>query len=268
MDHAGNSAAGRHRGSMARVKVTGAARYGADMAAGQRGLCFSRDQPDRQRRASRRIDERTARAVPGVLDDPDLSRRGRRHSTGQVVLAGRLSRLDDPAAGVGQGLACGRDRRDRGCREFRRRRARRAHASRHRVTPQQRAGRNLRQRGRRRPSQRRTHRRNHEDPQVGDAEQAFAASDGHDRCAITRRRRSITIRSNCSPRLCAWDGGRPDGLGIDRKTSTGFRHGLAEQLGMAPNNIRVISPYVGGAFGSRGSLTHAHGADRRSRPGA
>ena len=35
----------------------------------------------------------------------------------------------------------------------------------------------------------------------------------------------------------------------------GFRFGVAEQLGLDPANVRVISPFVGGAFGSRGSLT-------------
>jgi xanthine dehydrogenase YagR molybdenum-binding subunit len=32
------------------------------------------------------------------------------------------------------------------------------------------------------------------------------------------------------------------------------RLGLAEALGFAPDRIRVISPYIGGAFGSKGAL--------------
>jgi xanthine dehydrogenase YagR molybdenum-binding subunit len=35
----------------------------------------------------------------------------------------------------------------------------------------------------------------------------------------------------------------------------GFKNGLAEQLKMSADDIRVVSPCVGGAFGSRGSLT-------------
>ena len=35
----------------------------------------------------------------------------------------------------------------------------------------------------------------------------------------------------------------------------GFKNGLAEQLGIPADNIHTISPFVGGAFGSRGSLT-------------
>src|SRR5581483_10857786 len=36
---------------------------------------------------------------------------------------------------------------------------------------------------------------------------------------------------------------------------TGFKNGLADQLGIDAETIRVISPFIGGAFGSRGSLT-------------
>ncbi len=36
---------------------------------------------------------------------------------------------------------------------------------------------------------------------------------------------------------------------------TGFQHGLARQLEIDPDKVRVISPFVGGAFGSKGSLT-------------
>ena len=46
---------------------------------------------------------------------------------------------------------------------------------------------------------------------------------------------------------------------------------MAEQLGLAPDEVRVVSPYVGGAFGSRGSLTQrtalvALAAQRVKRP--
>ena len=51
----------------------------------------------------------------------------------------------------------------------------------------------------------------------------------------------------------------------------GFRFGVAEQLGLDPAHVRVISPFVGGAFGSRGSLTQrtalvALAAQRIGRP--
>jgi len=37
----------------------------------------------------------------------------------------------------------------------------------------------------------------------------------------------------------------------------GYQHGLAQQLGIKAKNVRVISPYIGGAFGSRGELSQA-----------
>jgi xanthine dehydrogenase YagR molybdenum-binding subunit len=51
----------------------------------------------------------------------------------------------------------------------------------------------------------------------------------------------------------------------------GFQNGLAEQLGIEPADIRVLSPFVGGAFGSRGSLTQrtalvCHAARVLNRP--
>ena len=51
----------------------------------------------------------------------------------------------------------------------------------------------------------------------------------------------------------------------------GFQFGVAEQLGIPAADVHVISPYIGGAFGSRGSLTQrtaivALAAQRVGRP--
>ena len=50
-----------------------------------------------------------------------------------------------------------------------------------------------------------------------------------------------------------------------------LRRGIAEALGMDPANVRVVSPYIGGAFGSKGSMTSrsplvALAAKRLNRP--
>ena len=37
--------------------------------------------------------------------------------------------------------------------------------------------------------------------------------------------------------------------------SHGLKNGVAEQLGIKADNVRVINDYVGGAFGSKGSMT-------------
>ncbi len=58
---------------------------------------------------------------------------------------------------------------------------------------------------------------------------------------------------------CAW---HTDEDGTERLTvwessqnSRGFQYGLAKQLGLKPEQVRVLSPFIGGAFGSRGELS-------------
>ncbi len=52
---------------------------------------------------------------------------------------------------------------------------------------------------------------------------------------------------------CAWQGGS---LTVWESTQSvrGAQYGLAKQLGIRPSKIRVVSPYIGGAFGSRGEM--------------
>ena len=52
---------------------------------------------------------------------------------------------------------------------------------------------------------------------------------------------------------CAWEG---DQVTIWESTQNvrGTQHGVAAQLGLKPAQVRVISPFIGGAFGSRGEL--------------
>ena len=53
---------------------------------------------------------------------------------------------------------------------------------------------------------------------------------------------------------CAWDG---DALTVWEPSQNvyGYKNGLAQQLGIDAAKVRVVSSYVGGAFGSRGALT-------------
>ncbi len=53
---------------------------------------------------------------------------------------------------------------------------------------------------------------------------------------------------------CVWNGDR---LTIYEPSQYvyGLKNGVAEQLGIDPDQVRVINPYVGGAFGSKGSIT-------------
>ncbi len=53
---------------------------------------------------------------------------------------------------------------------------------------------------------------------------------------------------------CVWNG---DHLTIFEPSQYvhGLKNGVAEQLGIDPDKVRVINSYVGGAFGSKGSMT-------------
>ncbi len=69
---------------------------------------------------------------------------------------------------------------------------------------------------------------------------------------------------------CSWN---EDELTVWESTQSvrGTQYGLAKQLGMSPSKIRVVSQFVGGAFGSRGELAQhtalvALAAKRLGRP--
>lgn len=93
----------------------------------------------------------------------------------------------------------------------------------------------------------------HEDPSVGDADRAFAAAE------VKLEARYGTPTQHHNPielftTTCAWSG---ETLTIHE--SSQFVHGLAatvaHQLGMEQKGVRVLSRFVGGAFGSRGQAT-------------
>ncbi|HLJ19259.1 MAG TPA: xanthine dehydrogenase family protein molybdopterin-binding subunit, partial [Stellaceae bacterium] len=109
----------------------------------------------------------------------------------------------------------------------------------------------------------------HEDPEVGDAEGAYATA------AVKIDQRYGTPTQHHNPielfaTTCAWDGQKLT-VWESSQNVWGYKNGLADQLGIDPDRIRVISPYIGGAFGSRGSLTQrtaliAVAARRLNRP--
>ena len=109
----------------------------------------------------------------------------------------------------------------------------------------------------------------HEDAAVGDAQAAFDAAP-----VKIEARYSTPIQHHNPMELlttaCAWDG---DTLTVQEPSQFvhGLRATLAEQLGIDRKNIRVLSKYVGGAFGSRGAATSrtvwiAIAARRAKRP--
>ncbi len=91
-------------------------------------------------------------------------------------------------------------------------------------------------------------------PAVGDAEGAFAAAP----VKIDRRYSTPTQHHNpieLFTTTCAWDG---PNLTIYEPSQTmwGLKAAVAKQLGIDAANVRTVSRYVGGAFGSKGSITH------------
>src|SRR6202012_1622879 len=92
-----------------------------------------------------------------------------------------------------------------------------------------------------------------EDPKVGDFTKAFDAAE----VKITADYETPPQHHNPMELFatsCAWDG---DHLTIYEPTQYvhGLKNGVAEQLNIDADKVRVVNPYVGGAFGSKGSMT-------------
>jgi xanthine dehydrogenase YagR molybdenum-binding subunit len=93
----------------------------------------------------------------------------------------------------------------------------------------------------------------HEEPSVGDAEGAFSAAPvkiDFEYETPTQHHNAIELYAT----TCVWDG---DELTVYEPSQwvIGLQHGLARQIDMDAANVRAISPFIGGAFGSKGSMT-------------
>lgn len=93
----------------------------------------------------------------------------------------------------------------------------------------------------------------HEDPKVGDAERAFSQAEYKiDKTYTTPAEHHNAIELFSTS--CVWNGAQLT-VYEPSQTTYGLKFGLAQQLGVDPDNIRVISEYIGGAFGSKGAVT-------------
>lgn len=107
------------------------------------------------------------------------------------------------------------------------------------------------------------------DLKTGDVDKALAMA------AVTIDARYETPTQHHNPielfsTTCVWQGDR---LTVHEPSQFvyGVKHGIAKQLKMDPDKVRVVSHYVGGAFGSKGSFTQrtaliAVAARRLGRP--
>lgn len=109
----------------------------------------------------------------------------------------------------------------------------------------------------------------HEDPKVGDAAGAFTLAP----VKIDVEYETATEHHNpmeLFTTACAWQDGKLT-VWESSQNMWGLKNGLAQQLGIRPEDVHAVSPFVGGAFGSRGSLTQrtaivARAAQHLNRP--
>ena len=92
-----------------------------------------------------------------------------------------------------------------------------------------------------------------EDPAVGDFAKAFEQAE----VKVTASYETPTQHHNPMELFatsCVWNG---DSLTIYEPSQYvyGLKNAVADQLGIDADKVRVINPYVGGAFGSKGSMT-------------
>jgi xanthine dehydrogenase YagR molybdenum-binding subunit len=248
-----------------RLKVTGAARYGSDMAAANAAYAFLATSAIARGRIAA-IDDRQTRAVPGVLDvityrevagaikpGSFFSAGGYASSTIQPLASDEVTQGGEIVAVV---LADSFEAAREGAHRLDiRYAAQTPSASFDSPGVETVAAKDVAP--------------EHEDPEVGDAQKAFDAA----AAKIDARYETPTQHHNpieLFTTMCAWDGGKLT-VWESSQNVTGFKFGVAQQLGLSPKDVRVISPYVGGAFGSRGSLTHrtaiiAFAARRLGRP--
>jgi xanthine dehydrogenase YagR molybdenum-binding subunit len=106
-------------------------------------------------------------------------------------------------------------------------------------------------------------------PQAGDAEQALSGADvvlDAEYGTPTQHHNPIELFTT----TCVWDDGH---LTVYEPSQFvyGIKNALAKKMGIEPEKVRAVSPYVGGAFGSKGQFTPRTGlvalaARRLNRP--
>jgi xanthine dehydrogenase YagR molybdenum-binding subunit len=249
-----------------RLKVTGGARYASDMPVGNPAYAFLVTSPIARGNIAR-IDDSVARALPGVIEIMTYENTAGRIKPGQFFMqgsgyvgtsiqplaSGRIEQAGEIVAVVlADGFETARDA---------------AHRMKIQYAAEPPAA------GFDSPGAEtvaaKDASKSHEDPKVGDAEKAFL--DAPVRVAgeyetPTQHHNPIELFTT----TCAWEGGKLT-IWEGSQNVWGYKNGIAQQLGIDPENIRVISPFIGGAFGSRGALTQrtaliAEAARRIGRP--
>ena len=263
-----------------RLKVTGAARYGSDPQVSNPAYGYLRISSIARGRITA-IDETAARAVPGVLDILTYRNVGERIDAGKTFdqkgyMGSSIAPLrDDQVRHDGQIVALVVADTFEGARDA----ARRLKIDYAVETPSAsfdspgvrtisaadaaKEGQGAKQDPNKAGGE------EGEDPRVGDEAAAFARAP----TKVDQRYSTPTQHHNpieLFTTTAAFEGGKLT-VWESSQNVTGFRFGLAEQLHMDPDDVRIVSPFIGGAFGSRGGLTQrtaivALAAKRLGRP--
>ena len=272
-----------------RIKVTGEARYGSDYDGGARpAYAYLRTSAIARGRITR-LDEAAARAVPGVIEIFTFRNVGDRIKPGKLFsdkgyLGTTIAPLENDriwhdgqieAVVVAETFEAARDAAHRLDITYAEERPSATFGSPGlEVVSSEAAQAKAKQKQQAQGSQQGGQSKEGEDqgeekPQVGNAPRAFAAAP----VKIDARYGTPTQHHNpieLFTTTCSWSNGRLT-VWESSQNVYGYQNGLAEQLGIAPDRIHIVSPYIGGAFGSRGSLTQrtaliAHAARVVGRP--
>jgi xanthine dehydrogenase YagR molybdenum-binding subunit len=248
-----------------RLKVTGAARYAADFPVSNSAYAFLVTSPI-AKGTIRGFDLGEARAIPGVLDILTYENAGRLNPAEFTGAGGTAATTIQPLASPrvwhdGQIIAMVVADRFEAAREA----AYRVKADFDVQKPSATFG----SPGTETQLASEVSKRHREDPAVGDIDAGL----GEAEVAIDLEYSTPTQHHNAIELFattCVWEG---DQLTIYEPSQFvyGLRKGVAEQLGIDPGSIRVKSPFIGGAFGSKGSVTArtvlvAMAAKRLNRP--
>jgi xanthine dehydrogenase YagR molybdenum-binding subunit len=250
-----------------RAKVTGEARYGSDFDGGRNPAYAFLHTSSIARGRITGLDERAARAVPGVIEIFTYKNVGERIKPGNIFSEkGYMGTSIAPLASDrvqhdGQIVAVVVAESFEAAREA----SHRLKVEYAAETPS--AG--FDSAGLQTVSAEAVSKTGEKDPKVGDAAAAFDAAP----VKVDQRYETPTQHHNpieLFTTTAAWSNGRLT-VWESSQNMYGFLNGLAVQLGIPAADIRVISPFVGGAFGSRGSLTQrtaliCHAARVLNRP--
>lgn len=252
-----------------RLKVTGEALYGTDFAPGDPAWAFLKTSAIGRGRITA-IDEAAAREVPGVLEILTFRNVGDRIKPGKIFAEGgymgtSLAPLaSDAVAYAGQIVAVVVAETFEAAREA----AHRLEITYAAEQPSAGFGAAGVETKRANPPETASLEKG-EDPRVGDFDGAFAGA------AVRIDAEYATPTQHHNPielfgSTAAWRDGKLT-IWESSQNVWGFKNGLAEQLSISPDDVHIISPYIGGAFGSRGSLSQhtalvAHAARLVRRP--